>query len=138
MTTSLIIIAIIGGIIGLIYGSGPERRIHPLVRFIIGALGGLLGVWFFGGVLGLVSQSATVSVLLAILWTIVGALIILAIVDAIAYSSYRARESRIERRAQPRRSRGYARDYDREREYRKDRDYEEVEEEHTVKKTKKK
>ena len=52
--TSQIIIAIIGGIVGLLYGAGRVRGFNGLIRFIIGALGGFLGIWFFAGVLGLV------------------------------------------------------------------------------------
>lgn len=115
-----IIAAIIGGIIGLLYGSGiaADRRLYALLNFIIGAVGGILGIWFFFLVLKLASTSAGVNIALLVLWSVVGAIILMAIVDAINYAVYSSRMRRAER-GELRGRRGYAHEYDVEEEERK-------------------
>ncbi len=127
-----IIAAVIGAIIGLLYGSGinSDRRLYSLINLLIGAAGGVIGVWFFFGVLGLVSASAGVNVALMVLWAIIGAVILMAIVDAINFAVYRSRVRRTVGR-RTREQRGYAREYDA-------RDYDVVEEEHKIKRKQKK
>ena len=111
---SWIIIAIIGAIVGWIasYAISPERRTNLALNIIAGAVGAILGVWFFAGVLGLITSSAGVNFWLAILWAIVGALILMAIVAAIA-----GRYSRRERFEETKMGRGIPHQYDRDEEY---------------------
>lgn len=109
---SWIIVAIIGAIVGWLasYAMSPDKRTNLALNIIVGAIGALLGVWFFAGVLGLITASAGINFWLAILWSIVGALILMAIVSAIAarYFGERYRESRM--------GRSIPHEYDRERE----------------------
>lgn len=87
-----LIVAIIGGIMGLLFGLGVsvERRMNWLLNILFGIVGGLLGVWFFFSVLGLSAASTALNFWLLILWSIVGAIIFMAIIDSIAAASQRS------------------------------------------------
>lgn len=108
-----IIAAIIGAIIGLLYGSGIDagRRFYSLINFLIGAAGGVLGVWFFFRVLGLASVSGGVNIALLVLWSVVGAVILMAVIDAINYAVFRSRMRRMAGRIM-KEERGFAHEYD--------------------------
>lgn len=106
-----IVAAIIGGIIGLIYGMGisVDRRLYSLSNFIIGAIGGVFGIWLFVLVFGLMTLNPGVNLLLGVIWSVIGALIVMAVIDAINYSIYKSRSGQ---RRGMRHSRGYGREYD--------------------------
>lgn len=91
-----LIAAIVGGIMGLLFGFGvsTERRMSWLLNILFGIAGGLLGVWFFFSVLGLSAASTALNFWLLILWSIIGAIIFMAIIDAIAAASHRSAERR--------------------------------------------
>ena len=90
-----IITIILGGIVGWLasYTMSPERR-NYLLNIIVGIVGGLLGIWFFFGVLGLVGGSLATNFWLGILWTIVGAVVFIVIVDTLAYAQVKMDERR--------------------------------------------
>ncbi len=94
---SWVIVGIIGAIVGWLasYAMSADRRTNLLLNIVSGIVGALLGVWFFGGVLGLITASAGVNFWLAILYSIVGALIVMGIVSAIARSAMRKEEEEI-------------------------------------------
>lgn len=95
-----IITIIVGAIIGLLYGSGvePYRRMHFLINIIVGIFGALVGVWFFFSVLNLFTASPAGNFWLTILWSLVGAVVVTAIADAISAAVIRSREKEEMRR----------------------------------------
>lgn len=83
---SWIIAIIVGGIIGwlasLIMHTDAEQGL--LWNIIVGIIGALLGRWIFGSVLGIESAANAGSLsLMGILWGIIGAVILIAILKAI-------------------------------------------------------
>lgn len=91
-----LIAAIVGGIIGLIYGFGvsTDRRLNTFLNILLGIVGGILGIWFFFSVLGIATASVVWNFWLAILWSIIGAVVFMAIIDAIVAVSARGAERR--------------------------------------------
>lgn len=87
---SWITAAIIGAIIGwvLSYGIEKERR-RTWASIIVGAIGGIGGVWLFFGVFGLMTASVATNFWLGILWAVIGALILASIINAMLGSERR-------------------------------------------------
>lgn len=85
---SWFIAAIIGAIVGWlsIYAMSPDRRMNVLVNILVGAIGGIFGVWLFFIVLGLFTTSVAANFWLGVLWSVIGSLILTSIVSAIAAS----------------------------------------------------
>jgi len=83
---SWLLAIIIGGVIGWLYSYAvePERR-NYVADIIGGAIGAIIGVWFFANVLGLgfplVTDIGTIS-LLGVIWSIVGGVVFAAIVQS--------------------------------------------------------
>lgn len=94
-----LLIAIIGAIIGWLtgYAMSPDRRMNVLLNLIVGAVGAMLGVWFFAGVLGLMTASVGINFWLAIVWSIVGALIFMAVISALFGWAFHRRTERVQR-----------------------------------------
>lgn len=87
---------IIGGVVGWLYSYAvrPEERSY-WANIVAGAGGSLLGVWFFANLLGLGSALTTnlgVITFLSTIWSVLGAIIVTAVVQA-------ALVSPVERRA---------------------------------------
>jgi len=79
------ILAIISGIIiGWIANAIMRTRSSLATDIIVGIIGSVLGRWFFGSVLGIGSAlSAGTFSVLGIVWGIIGAVVLIAIVRAI-------------------------------------------------------
>lgn len=107
--TSWLIGIIAGGIVGwlTVYAMNPDRRGNVAANIIMGAIGGVFGIWFFFLGLGIITASATANFWLAILWAVIGSLVIVAIVNAIAASMSKS-EGAYERRT----SKGYPHEYE--------------------------
>lgn len=84
-----IITIIVGGIIGWIASLIMRTRQGILADIFIGILGSIIGVWLFADVLGLGPITATPGTLsiLNILWGIIGAIILIAVMESISYES---------------------------------------------------
>lgn len=87
------ILAIISGIIiGWIANAIMRTRASILTDVIVGIIGSVIGRWFFGSVLGIgTALSAGTFSVLGIVWGIIGAVVLIAIVRAVmgAYSEER-------------------------------------------------
>ena len=79
---------VIGGIVGWlsIYAMSEDRRGSVLTNIIVGALGGVFGIWFFFLGLGIMTASVAANYWLAILWAVIGSLVFVAIVNSLAWS----------------------------------------------------
>lgn len=94
-----IITIIVGGIIGWIASLIMRTRQGILANIIIGILGSILGVWLFTDVFGIgpILTSGAIS-LLNIIWGIIGAVILIAVLEAISYDSSRSMKKYDERK----------------------------------------
>jgi len=77
---------IIGGVVGWLYSYAvrPEER-NYWADIVAGAGGSLLGVWFFSNLLGLgspLTSNLATFTFLSTIWSILGAIIVTAIVQA--------------------------------------------------------
>jgi uncharacterized membrane protein YeaQ/YmgE (transglycosylase-associated protein family) len=79
------ILAIIAGIIvGWIANAIMRTRANIWTDLIVGIIGSVIGRWFFGSVLGIGSAlSAGTFSVLGLLWGVIGAVVLIAIVRAI-------------------------------------------------------
>jgi len=81
---SWLLAIIVGGIAGWIASAIMRTRQNILTDVIVGIIGAVLGRWFFGSVLGIGSAlSAGSFSLLGIVWGVIGAIVLIAIVRAI-------------------------------------------------------
>lgn len=85
------ILAIIaGGIIGWIANVIMKTRSNILTDILIGIVGSVIGRWFFGSVLGIgTALSAGAFSLLGIVWGVIGAIVLIAVVRAIMNAYYK-------------------------------------------------
>jgi len=82
---SWIVAIIVGGIIGWIASMimSTDRQMGILANIVIGVVGAALGNWLFGSVLGIGSaSSAGVLSLWGLIWGIIGAVVLIAILRA--------------------------------------------------------
>ncbi|MFA7254059.1 MAG: GlsB/YeaQ/YmgE family stress response membrane protein [Patescibacteria group bacterium] len=84
---SWLLAIVVGGVVGWLYSYAvrPERRII-WADIVAGAVGGLLGVWFFANLLGIgfpLTTAVGTFTLLGMIWAIVGSIIVAAIVQAL-------------------------------------------------------
>jgi len=79
------VLAIIAGlVIGWIINAIMRGRGSIWTDLIVGIIGGVVGQWFFGSVLGIGStMSAGSFALMGILWGVIGAVVLITIVRAI-------------------------------------------------------
>ena len=104
-------IAIITGfIIGWIVSSS-RRTASLFASVMIGTVGALLGTWFFISLLGITTSSSILSVILNIIWSIIGAGILLSISEALNIYEYEKSSQEEVARGRP-----VAHEYDEERE----------------------
>lgn len=84
-----IITIIVGGIIGWIASLIMRTRQGIIADIFIGILGSIIGVWLFADVFGLGPVAATPGTLsiLNVIWGIIGAIILIAIMESISYES---------------------------------------------------
>jgi uncharacterized membrane protein YeaQ/YmgE (transglycosylase-associated protein family) len=110
-----IITIIIGGIVGWIASLIMRTRQGIIADIIIGILGSILGVWLFTDVLGIgpIVTPGTISIL-NIIWGIIGAAILIAVIEAISYDSRSRRRYDDEdiKRRPPRTTRSVAHEYE--------------------------
>jgi len=81
-----IITIIVGGIIGWIASLIMRTKQGIIADVIIGILGSILGVWLFADVFGIgpvIATPGTIS-LLNIIWGIIGAIILIAVMEAVS------------------------------------------------------
>lgn len=81
-----ILTIIIGAIVGWLYSYAvrPERR-NYWADIIAGAVGAIVGLWFFANLLGLGTPLTTdigTITLLGVVWSVLGAVIVTAVVQA--------------------------------------------------------
>lgn len=107
---SWIIGLLVGGIVGWLtmYAMSPERRGGTFGNIVSGAIGGVFGIWFFFLALGIATASVAANYWLAILWSIIGAVVLVSIVNSIALSIARNGNMYESRRM----SRGIPHDYE--------------------------
>jgi len=109
-----IIAIIVGAIVGWLASISYKgtRRQNTLLNILIGAIGGLFGVWLFFGVFGIITASAAANFWLGILWSLIGAVVFMAIAEAVYMSR---RESMYgEERREERAERAFPYDYEEE------------------------
>ena len=108
-----IITIIIGGIIGWIASLIMRTKQGMAADIIIGILGSILGIWLFTDVLGIgpILTPGTIS-LLNIIWGIIGAIILIAIIEAASYDSSESMRKYEKRKERPKTSRGIAHEYE--------------------------
>lgn len=108
-----IITIIIGGIIGWIASLIMRTKQGMAVDIIIGILGSILGIWLFTDVLGIgpILTPGTIS-LLNIIWGIIGAIILIAIIEATSYDSSESMRKYEKRKERPKTSRSIAHEYE--------------------------
>jgi len=84
---------ILGGVIGWLYSyavMAPRR--NYVANIIAGAVGSIIGIWFFANILGLgfpLVQNLATFTFLGLIWGIVGSLIVSALVQALLPSGER-------------------------------------------------
>jgi len=79
---AIIIGAVIGWLASLIMRTDEQQGL--LWNILVGIIGALLGRWLFGSVLGIGSaEAAGTFSLLGILWGVIGAVILIAILKAV-------------------------------------------------------
>jgi uncharacterized membrane protein YeaQ/YmgE (transglycosylase-associated protein family) len=81
---SWLVAIIVGGLVGWIAGSIMRYRGSIWTDIIVGIVGAFLARWFFGDVLGIgVAAAAGTLSLWGIIWGVLGAVVLIAIVRAI-------------------------------------------------------
>ncbi|MFA4995596.1 MAG: GlsB/YeaQ/YmgE family stress response membrane protein [Patescibacteria group bacterium] len=84
-----IVTIIVGGIIGWIASLIMRTKQGVIADIIIGILGSILGVWLFAEVFGfgpVIATPGTLS-LLNVIWGIIGAIIVIALIEAVSYET---------------------------------------------------
>lgn len=78
------VLAIVGGlIVGWVINAVSSRNVSIWLDLLVGAIGGVIGQWFFGVALGIGRDaSPTAYAWLGLVWGIIGALVIDGIVRA--------------------------------------------------------
>lgn len=84
---SWLITLIVGAVVGLLLGllSGPFRRFGTASNVLTGIAGAVVGYWLYADVFGIGMTSTTLSLFssAALLWEIIGAIVWIAIMNAV-------------------------------------------------------
>ncbi len=79
-----LVLIIVGAIIGWLAGLIMKTNMGIIVDIIVGIVGSLLGKWIFSDLLGIGGASAAGSFsIMGIIWGVIGAVVLLAILRAI-------------------------------------------------------